>query len=330
MPANLTPQYLAAEKAFKEARTIEEKIACLEEMLRVIPKHKGTNHLQGDLRRRLSRLKEQEQHEAAASRKGHSYRISKEGAGQVALAGLPNTGKSALVNRLTNATQEVAPYPFTTRAPQAAMMPWRDVRVQLVDLPPVSLEFEEHWVVDLLKAADSVVAVVDITADPIGQLEFTLAHLRERKLLAGRAGEVPEQEQVPGAVYRPLIVVCNKVDGEVEKEDFEVFRELVDPEQEILPVSAETGYGIEPFRDKLWEMLRVIRVYSKAPGHQPDLAEPFVLPAGSTVLDFARTVHRELAEQFKSARIWSESKYEGQMVHRDEVLSDGDVLELHH
>ena len=242
---------------------------------------------------------------------------------------MPNTGKSALVGRLTNANPEVAAYPFTTRAPQAAMMAWRDVQVQLVDLPPVSPEYEEHWVVDLLKAADAVVAVVDITADPIGQLEFTVEHLKQRKLLPGRAEEIAGEDTVPGAVYRPLLSACNKVDGGQAQEDFEVFRELVDAEYDILPVSAETGYGIEPFRDRLWQVLRVIRIYSKAPGHKADLEAPYVLPAGSTVLDFAEKVHRELAEQYKFARIWSENKYDGQKVNRDEMLHDGDVLELH-
>lgn len=329
MPANLTPQYLAAEQAFKEAGTIEEKIHCLEEMLRVIPKHKGTDHLQGDLKKRLSKLHDQEKKETGKAHRGHSYKIRKEGAGQVALAGMPNTGKSSIVKILTNAEPEIAAYPFTTRVPQAAMMPYRDIKVQLIDMPPVSDEHEEHWVLDLLKAAEAVLLVADLSADPLGQLEFTLKHMEDRRLLTGRAEEIPEQERVPAAVYRPMIVACNKVDDKAAQEDYEVFRQLIEVDLPTFPVSAVTGRGMETLRDELFDMLNVIRVYSKSPGHKADLEEPYVLPAGSTVLDFAEAVHRELVEKFRYTRIWSENKYEGQMVNRDEPLSDGDVLELH-
>jgi len=329
MPANLTPQYLAAEQAFKEAGTIEEKIHCLEEMLRVIPKHKGTDHLQGDLKKRLSKLRDQEKKETGKAHRGHSYKIRKEGAGQVALAGMPNTGKSSIVKILTNAEPEIAAYPFTTRVPQAAMMPYRDIKVQLVDMPPVSDEHEEHWVLDLLKAAEAVLLVADLSADPLGQLEFTVKHMEDRRLLPGRAGEIPEQERVPAAVYRPMIVACNKVDDKAAEEDYEVFRQLIEADLPTFPVSAVTGRGMETLRDELFDVLNVIRVYSKSPGHKADLEEPYVLPAGSTVLDFSEAVHRELVGKFRYARIWSENKYEGQMVNRDEPLSDGDVLELH-
>ena len=329
MPANLTPQYLAAEQAFKEAGTIEEKIHCLEEMLRVIPKHKGTDHLQGDLKKRLSKLHDQEKKETGKAHRGHSYKIRKEGAGQVALAGMPNTGKSSIVKILTNAEPEIAAYPFTTRVPQAAMMPYRDIKVQLIDMPPVSDEHEEHWVLDLLKAAEAVLLVADLSADPLGQLEFTLKHMEDRRLLTGRAEEIPEQERVPAAVYRPMIVACNKVDDKAAQEDYEVFRQLIEVDLPTFPVSAVTGRGMETLRDELFDMLNVIRVYSKSPGHKADLEEPYVLPAGSTVLDFAEAVHRELVDRFRYARIWSENKYEGQMVNRDELLLDGDVLELH-
>jgi len=329
MPANLTPQYLAAEKAFQEAKTTEEKIFCLEEMLRLIPKHKGTEHLQGDLRRRLSRLREKAAQESTRTRKCHSYKIRKEGAGQVALAGMPNSGKSALVRYLTNAEPEVADYPYTTRVPQAAMMPYQDVKVQLVDLPPISAEHEEHWVIDLLKAADAVLLVVDLKADPLTQLEFALEHLKKRRLLPSTAQNLPENERPAAAIFRPMLVACNKVDGPEEEEEFELFRELAEVDLPLLAVSASTGKGMEELSRRLFDILNVIRVYSKTPGKKADLKEPYVLPAGSTVNEFAEAVHRELAEKFKYARIWSKNKYDGQMVKSDEPLCDGDILELH-
>lgn len=330
MPANLTPQYLAAEQAFKEAETTEDKVRCLEEMFRLLPKHKGTDHLQGDLRRRLSRLKEQQQKEATAGgKKGYSYKINKEGAGQVALAGTPNAGKSQLVKALTNAHPEVAAYPFTTRVPHAAMMPYRDAKVQLVDMPPVSAEHEEHWVVDLFKAADMVLVVLDTTTDPLDQLEYITNHFGQRKLFRGRREEIDEHELAPGAVYHPVLIACNKLDSPEDDELFELFGEMAETDIPALPVSATESRGLEQLSQAIWDTLRVIRVYSKAPGHKAEITEPYVLAAGSTVLDFAETVHRELAEQYRFARIWSENKYDGQMVGHEEPLSDGDVIELH-
>lgn len=330
MPANLTPQYLAAEEAFKEAESTADRIRCLEEMIRLLPKHKGTDHLLGDLRRRLSKLRDQEKKEAAAGgKKGHSYKLSREGAGQVAVAGTPNAGKSQLVQALTNAHPEVAAYPFTTRVPQAAMMPYKDTKVQLVDMPPVSAEHEEHWVVDLFKAADMVLVVLDVTTDPLNQLEYVTNHFRERKLLRGRRGELDEHDLLPGSVYRPLLLACNKVDTPEDDELFELFCQMAEIDLPAMPVSGQTGRGLEKLRQAIWDCLKVIRVYSKTPGGKADLNEPYVLPAGSTVVEFAETVHRELAEEFKYAKIWSENKYDGQMVNRDEPLADGDILELH-
>ncbi|MEA1996720.1 MAG: GTPase, partial [Gemmatimonadota bacterium] len=314
----------------KEAETTEEKIRCLEEMLRVIPKHKGTDHLQGDLRRRLSKLRDQSKRDAVRTRKGFSHKVRKEGAGQVALAGMPNAGKSAIIDVLTNAEPVVAAYPFTTRVPQAAMMPYKDIKVQLVDMPPVSDEHEEHWVVDLLKAADVNCLVLDMSTDPLKQLEFIMDHLRKKRLWPKEAESLPEDKRPVAAVFRPMIVACTKVDDREVEEVFELFCELCETDLPLFAVSAQTGRGMERLRQALFDILDVIRVYSKTPGRKPDLEEPFVLPAGSTMYDFAVSVHRELAEQLKFARIWSENKYDGQMVNRDEPLRDGDILELHH
>ena len=117
MPANLPPDYKAAERRFREAKTTEDKIAALQEMMAIIPKHKGTDKLRADLRRRLSKLKAEQAQPSKKGRKGPSYHIPKEEAPQVALIGSPNTGKSAFVTATTNATPEVANYPFTTRVP---------------------------------------------------------------------------------------------------------------------------------------------------------------------------------------------------------------------
>ena len=330
MPANLTPQYLEAEKAFREAKTPEGKISCLEEMLRVIPKHKGTDHLQGDLKRRLAKLRQQSREEASRSRRGQSFKVHKEAAVQVAFAGMPNVGKSALIGFLTNANPQVGDYPFTTRVPGPAMMQYQDIKIQLVDLPPISDEHEEHWVVDLLKAADAVVLVVDLAADPLGQLGFSLKHLEQKRLVPKLPEAESEEERPLYIIARPMLVACNKLDSPGAQEDFELLRQLVEVDLPMLAVSAKTGQGLEDFPQALFELLGIIRVFSKTPGKKADLKEPYVLKIGSTVLDFAETVHRDMAESLKFARIWSAGKYDGQKVNRNELLSDGDILELHH
>ena len=137
MPANLTPEYLAAEEEFKSAQSHEEKIAALERMLSTVPKHKGTEKLQADIKRRLSRERK-EGHKKGGARTVPFWLVKKEGAGQVALIGPPNAGKSSLLAALTNARPEVADYPFTTHAPTPGMMAYENIQVQLIDLPPVS------------------------------------------------------------------------------------------------------------------------------------------------------------------------------------------------
>src|SRR5512135_280512 len=123
MPANLTPDYLAAEREYKAAQSQAEKVAALERMLATLPKHKGTEKLYADLKRRLSQARKDSQKKGAA----HSapfYAVEREGAGQVALVGPPNSGKSSLVAALTHAEPEIAEYPFTTRLPTPGMMPF--------------------------------------------------------------------------------------------------------------------------------------------------------------------------------------------------------------
>ncbi len=326
MPTNLPPECVAIERRYREASTIPEKIAALEELLGAIPKHKGTDHLRADYRRKLSRLKETAQTKKCASRQASVFTIGKEGAGQVALIGPPNVGKSALVAGLTNAAPKVADYPGATWTPTPGMMPIDNIRVQLIDTPPLSRDYFEPELMNLIRRADLILLVVDLQAFPIEQLEETVAILEEQRIapLHRQDRYTPDRR----FTFKPFLVLANKCDDERCDEDFGALCELLAGEWEVLPISATEGRHVEQLKQAVYERLNIMRVYSKPPGQEPDLDTPFVLKKGSTVEQFAAQVHRDFLEQLKSARVWGSAAFDGQMVGREHVLQDGDVVEL--
>ncbi len=312
MPANLTPEYIAAEKEYKSAQTHQEKIEALERMLSTIPKHKGTEKLQADLKRRLSQARKESQKKGAA----HSvpfYVVKKEGAGQIVLVGPPNSGKSKLVRALTHAQPEVADYPFTTRFPTPGMMTFENVQIQLLDLPPVSAEFMERWVPQVIRNADFGVLVIDVNdGQVLDEIDFIVSLLAERNIPA------------------PRLLLANKIDLPKAKENFSALEELYGNRFRCLPVSAETGENLDGFRRAVFDALKLVRVYTKAPGKVADMMSPFVLHRGQTVLDAARLVHKDFAENLKFTRLYRVSgDHDGMMVERTHVVEDGDILEFH-
>ena len=326
MPANLPPEYFETEKRYRAAKSTAEKIACLGELLSVIPKHKGTERLRGDLRRRLSKLKTAPRGRKSRSRRDSVFRIVREGAGQVVVVGLANVGKSALVASLTNATPQVAAFPFTTWKPTPGMMPMEDIQIQLVDTPPLNRDFVEPELLDLIRGSDLILLVVDLQTDPVQQLEDTIALLLQHGIAPRHLKDrSAEQRRV---TLIPLLVLANKSDDQSTDEDFEIFCELLEDDWPLLPVSATTGRNLQRLRQVVFERLEIVRVYSKRPGQEPDLDAPFVLKKGSTVADVAGKVHGDLFEKLKTARVWGTDVYDGQMVSRDHVLHDGDVVEL--
>jgi ribosome-interacting GTPase 1 len=308
VPANLTPDYLAAEREFKAAETPAEKIAALERMLSTLPKHKGTEKLQADIRRRLAQTRK-ESHKKGAAHATPFYLIDKEGAGQVALAGPPNAGKSRLLGALTHAHPEVADYPFTTRFPTPGMMAFEDVQIQLLDLPPISPEFSEPWMPQVLRRADATLLIVDIND----------------------AAVLDEIDYVAGALPRPpALLVANKIDLPQAEANLEALRDLYGDRYRLLAVSAETGRGLDEFRRAVFDLLGLVRVYTKAPGKKPDLDAPYVLHRGATVQDAAARVHKDFVEGMKFARLFhKEGGRDGMMVERTHLVEDGDILEFH-
>ena len=326
MPINLPPAAVKAERRYRAARSVAQKIACLEEFISTVPKHKGTDKLRADLRRRLSRLKTTSKARKGVGRRDSAFRIDKEGAGQVVVVGPANVGKSALVATLTNATPEVADSPFTTWKPTPGMMPLENIQIQLVDTPPLNRDFVEPELVDLIQRSDLILLVVDLQTDPVQQLEDTIAFLQEHRIVPRHLQDrYAEQRRL---TFIPLLVLANKNDDENSDEDFEIFCELLEDDWPLLPVSATSGRNLERPKQVVFERLEVIRIYSRPPGKEPNLSAPFILKKGSTVAEFAGKVHQDFFERLKTARVWGSAVYDGQMVRRDYVLHDGDVVEL--
>jgi len=335
MPANLTPQYLAAEDEYRQATTLEEKLAALKKMLALLPKHKGTDKLQASLRAKISKTKAALETEKKKGRRGPRVRIPCEGAGQVVLIGAPNAGKSQLLAALTSAKPLVAPYPFSTTMPQPGMMPWENVQVQLIDTPPITPDYLESYLPGMVRAADAAVLVMDMSVDEgIEQAQQVVHRLDEAKLRLTSHPEEDEEEDehirlLADAAERKCIVAANKMDMPDAEVRLELAKEALGERFEFLPVSATEGTGMEELRNRIYEILDVIRVYTKRPGKPADMDQPYTCPRNCTVIELARLIHRDLAESFKYARIWGTGVYDGQTVGRDHVLHDGDLVELH-
>ncbi|HZY83861.1 MAG TPA: GTPase [Gemmataceae bacterium] len=329
MAVNLTPQYLEAEAEYKRAQTAEERLECLKRMWALVPKHKASEKLQAELKTKLSEAREEAEREKKSPKKGGvSYKIPRQGAGQVVLLGGPNAGKSRLLTRLTRATPEVAPYPFTTREPHAGMMEWEDVRVQLIDLPPITADFLEGYVSSMVRAADGAVLLADL-ADDDGPFaaEAVLDRLAGVKTVL--TGQPPAEVADPTIHYTKTLLLANKADAAGTADRLEIVREMFGARFPVQALDAESGTGLEEARTAIYRFLNVIRVYSKRPGKPADMAAPFTCPVGSTVQQMAELVHRDFTDKLKSARIWGTGVFDGQTVTRDHVLHDKDVVELH-
>lgn len=325
MPANLTQQYLKAEQRYKAAATDEERLDALEEMLREIPKHKGTEHLQADLKKRRSKLKAAME---GGGKKGGAkhvdvFHVPKSGAGQVALVGMPNAGKSAILAFLTNAPVHVADFPFATDKPMPGMAKFEDVQIQLVDAPPITADFAPPGLVSTYRNADLLAIVIDLAGAVLEQMEVCTAYLDSHSLILDEL--TPDDTRLG----RKTFVIATKSDIAPEG-TLEILKELTERKFEYIEVSSETGQGMETLLGRIYELLDVVRVYAKKPGQGPDMTDPFTLKRGSNVHDLAYHIHRELADKLKNARAWnSPNAHDGQNVPREHVLSDKEVIELH-
>ena len=325
MPANLPPQYFEAEKRYRSAREPEEKIAALEEMLAIMPHHKGTDKLHAALRQKIAKFSQEAERKFATARRAGFY-INREGAGQVMLVGPANTGKSQLLAAVTEAIPGIAEYPFTTKTPMPGMMKFEDIQIQLVDTPPIGYKEVRVLLSNVLRSADLISIVIDLSLEPISQVEAALQGLREARIepLTDDGAQV-----TPGSYPKKMLIIGNKNDMAGSNENWERLRSQYAKLFPLVSISAREGRGLEEFKRAIYQALNIIQVYTKTPGSKADLTDPMVLEKGSTLEEAAEALHKDFYQNLKYAVVWGSGKYDGQRVSKGHVLQDGDIVEFH-
>jgi len=331
MPANLPPQYYELERAFKEEKDPREKLRMAEELLRMMPKHKGTDKLQAEMKSKISKLKKQIEGgggktHGARQAAAHDH-IEKEGAAQIIIIGPPNCGKSSLVDAMTHAKPLVADYPYSTREPLTGMTEFETVQLQLIDTPPISSELYENYLNGLIRNSDLVLLVADLGSQKmIEDLQYIISLLEEKRILLKKgSSETPEDVRIS---FKPTVICAHK---EYEDEDGAKQRKLAElfPEFKMVATSILDDDSLHLLKKTLYDSLGIIRVYTKPVGHEPDFNDPIILPIGGTVEEAAVALHKDFAKKLKFAKIWGEGKFDGQRVQSDFVLEDKDILEFH-
>jgi ribosome-interacting GTPase 1 len=330
MPANLTPQYHKAEEEYRRAQSPDDELRCLELMLREIPKHKGTDKLQAELKAKISKTRHEAEQAKKAGKKGHGVKIPRQGAGRAVIIGGPNAGKSQLLARLTRATPEIAPYPFTTREPQPGMMPWEDVMVQLIDTPPITADVFDPNTQGLIRGSDLAILMFDAGSDDgLDALQAALDRLGETKTRLAKESYLHDEDI--GLSFTQTMLVHNKMDLPGADDRIALLKEFCPLNFQELRISAENGTGLEALRIAIYAALNVVRVYTKLPTKkEADYDKPFTLKRGGTLLDVAELVHRDMAANFKYARVWGAGVLApGTQMKGDYVVHDKDVVEIH-
>ena len=357
MVTNLPAEAKAKWLKYMDAKTPEEKIKALQEFLSAVPKHKGTENLVYWAKRRLAELKEEaelERKKSSSLGKGLQFFVVKEGAGQVVLIG-NNELKNKLMRILTNAKADPKDMPVP------GMMQYKDVKIQLVNPPPVIFEAKSlvGRIIGLVKNADSLLIVVKNKEEfenikdflenngvylkkPRGKVVIDRSRYGRdgiRIVVLGKLVNTNENEVrsylESFGIKNALVKIIGEVTlDDIEKEVFEtaIYKlgvvATVEP-FELQDIPVVNINDIEKLKEEIFKSLDVIRVYTKEPGEKPS-SEPLTVKRGTTVIEVARKLHNELAENFKYARIWGKSvKFPGQKVGPDYVLEDGDIIEIH-
>ncbi|TET24373.1 MAG: TGS domain-containing protein [Candidatus Cloacimonadota bacterium] len=326
MPANLPPPYYEKERELKFAQTPEEKIQIFMELLAIMPKHKGTDKLKGDLRAKISKFRKEIGKKSGVSRFDF-YHVSKEGAAQVVMLGSPNTGKSQILKVLTNAEPEVRNYPFTTQKPQVGMILYENIQLQLVDMPPISKDYAPGWIFGIARGSDLLLLVLDLKKESvIESMQTFMALLESARIEPIANGTLTENQDL---MLKKAIFVCNKGDSPGADARYAEILKQLKKKCPVLRISAATGNGVEKLKDEIFNRLEIIRVYTKPPHRDIDRSRPYVLKKGSKIIELAAQIHKDFRTSLKYVRLWRQGKYKGMRIDRDEILQDHDIVEFH-
>ncbi len=332
MPANLPPQYYELERVFKAEKDPAEKLRLAKELLTMMPKHKGTDKLQADMKSKISKLAKEI---ASGGKKGGASRseqldhIDKEGAGQVVLIGPPNSGKSSLLDALTNAKPMIADYPFTTREPLAGMMTYESISIQLVDTPPISPDLFETYLLGIIRNADLICMVVGVGDDGFEErAQYVFDKLKERRVILTHTVPDPDSIEDASLAYKKTIIIAHKIYDDGGEERSHRCAEL-HPGFTIVKTSILDDDTLDNFKTEIYKALNIIRVYTKTISSEPDFSDPIILKPNATVEDAAFELHKDFAYKLQFAKVWGEGKFDGQRVQKTFVLTDGDIIEFH-
>ena len=331
MPANLPPQYYELEREFKAEKDPRKKLDLAQELLAIMPKHKGTDKLQADMKAKIAKLKKQIQ--SICKKHGDIQRedlthIEREGVGQVIIIGPPNSGKSTIVAGLTNARPEVADYPFTTHKPTTGMMPYENIQIQLIDTPPISPDHTEKYIHELVRKADLVLITIDATSPGnLEEIEHLFGYFKEKNVEFHTDPAV--ETYLDKRKYKKSRLIITRFDLPGGEGAVEVFNEFYGEQLPVRGLAVAAGHGVDEFKNDIFKSLNIIRVYCKERGKEADMIDPVILPAGGSIADMALEIHKDFARNLKFAKLWGADVHDGQMVSGDYQLSDGDIVELH-
>jgi ribosome-interacting GTPase 1 len=391
MPTNLPPEAKDKWAEVEAAHGPKQKLQKMQEFLSCVPQHKGTMKLRGQIKKKMAVIrKDLEDKKRKGTGKGSGgpkLFIEKEGTAQIALLGDTNVGKSCLLSALTNANVTVSPTPYCTREPVPGIMNYMDVQFQVVEAPALMHGSADGraWglqTLGLARNADGLILMVDLSRDPVEQLELVLGELEKTRVLVAKPkGKVDIDRRYAGAalriilvgkllgttmrevedllrsykisdaivrisgevtledvedsifestIYKPTLVVANKLDVKGAQANLRVLKKYVNGKLPVIAVSCERRIGLDELGSALFESLGVIRIYTKEPGMKVHSDHPFALRRGATVNDLAKNIHKEFVSNFLFAMVWAKRlRFSPKKVGLNFVLEDGDIVEIH-